>query len=101
MSTSPDPRSKRPEFLLEMYKQMMADINRHIMVVWQSIGVLLGSFAIIGMVEKKVLSLDFAASLFVMICTWSLDSLLILAIGTTVICASSRILNVCFYFQMT
>lgn len=76
MSTSPDPRTKRPEFLLEIYKQMMVDINRHLVVVWQSIGVLLGSFAIMGLVEKRVLSLDFAASLFVMICAWSLGLLI-------------------------
>ena len=73
---NPDPRSKRPEFLLEIYKQMMAEINRHILVVWQSIGLVIGSFAVLGLVEKKVLSLDFAASLFVLIAAWSLALLI-------------------------
>ena len=76
MTPEPDPRIKRPEFLIEIYKQIMADINRHIVVVWQSIGVLLGSFAIMGLAEKKVLSLDFAAGLFIAICAWSLALLI-------------------------
>jgi hypothetical protein len=72
MNQQPDPRAKRPEFLIETYKQMMADINRHITVVWQAIGIVIGSFAVMGLVEKKVLSLDFAVSLLVGICAWSL-----------------------------
>lgn len=76
MSTQSELKDKRPEFLIEVYKQMMADINRHIIVVWQSIGVVVGSFATLSLVEKKVLSLDFAASLFVLICSWSLALLI-------------------------
>jgi hypothetical protein len=72
MNGEPTPQTKRPEFLIEIYKQMMNDINRHILVVWQSIGVVIGSFAILGLVEKKVLSLDLAASLGVLICSWGL-----------------------------
>jgi hypothetical protein len=60
----------RQEFLVEMYKQLMADINRHIMVVWQSVGVLLGAFAVFASVEKKVLSPDIATSLIVLLCGW-------------------------------
>jgi len=72
MNQHPEPRAKRPEFLIEAYKQMMADINRHITVVWQAIGIVIGSFAVMGLVEKKVLSLDFAAGLLLFICAWSL-----------------------------
>jgi hypothetical protein len=54
----------------------MADIDRHIIVVWQSIGVVVGSFAIMALVEKRVLSLDFAASLLVLVCSWSIALLL-------------------------
>ncbi len=53
-----------------MYKQMMADINRHIMVVWQSVGVLVGALALFSLVEKNVISLDIAASLIVLLCGW-------------------------------
>jgi hypothetical protein len=65
-----NPMDPRQEFLVEMYKQLMADINRHIMVVWQSVGVLLGAFAVFASVEKKVLSPDIATSLIVLLCGW-------------------------------
>lgn len=53
-----------------MYAQLMNDINRHIIVVWQSVGVLFGAFAALALVEKKIISLDIAASLILMLCTW-------------------------------
>lgn len=66
----------RREFLLEMYRQMMNDINRHITVVWQSVGVVVGAFAIFALVEKKVMSLDIAATTVVVLCAWLLAHLL-------------------------
>lgn len=61
---------RRDEFLVEMYQQMFNDINRHIMVVWQSVGVVVGAFAIFALVEKHVLSLDIAASIMILLCAW-------------------------------
>ena len=60
----------RKEFLIAMYAQLMNDINRHIVVVWQSVGVLFGAFAVFALVEKKIVSLDIAASLIVFLCAW-------------------------------
>ena len=40
-----DVEQNRKEFLLHMYDQMFNDINRHIMVIWQSVGVLVAAFA--------------------------------------------------------
>lgn len=60
----------RDEFLVEVYRQMMNDINRHIMVVWQSVGVLVGAFAIFALVEKQVVSADIACSIVVLLCGW-------------------------------
>jgi hypothetical protein len=60
----------RKEFLVQMYGQMFNDINRHIMVVWQSIGVLIGAFAIFALVEKSIVSLDVAVSLIVLLTAW-------------------------------
>lgn len=60
----------RSDFLIAMYNQMMNDINRHIVVVWQSVSVLFGAFAIFALVEKQILSFDVAASLIVMLSTW-------------------------------
>lgn len=62
--------TKREEFLLRMYDQLFNDINRHIMVVWQSVGVLVGAFAIFALVEKKVITIDIASSIIILLCSW-------------------------------
>jgi len=62
--------TSREEMLLKMYDQMFNDINRHILVVWQSIGVLVGAFAIFALVEKEVVSLDIAASIVLLLSAW-------------------------------
>jgi hypothetical protein len=66
----------RKEFLVQMYSQMYNDINRHIMVVWQSIGVLIGAFAIFALVEKNIVSLDVAVALIVLLVAWLVSHLL-------------------------
>lgn len=60
----------RRTFLLEMYRQMFADINRHMTVVWQSVSVVIGAFAVFALVEKAIIPLDIASSLVVMLCAW-------------------------------
>jgi hypothetical protein len=67
--------SPRQEFLLKMYDQMFNDINRHIMVVWQSVGVLIGAFAIFSLVEKNIVPLDVASSIIILISFWLLAHL--------------------------
>lgn len=64
--------SDRKAFLLKMYDQMFADINRNIMVVWQSIGVVLGTVALFPLVDKQVLTLDWACTLFIVVAGWSI-----------------------------
>jgi hypothetical protein len=66
----------RKEFLINMYNQMFNDINRHIMVVWQSVAVLVGAFAIFSLVEKNIISLDVAVSLIVLLAGWLVAHLL-------------------------
>lgn len=66
----------RKEFLIQMYNQMYNDINRHIMVVWQSIGVLIGAFAVFALVEKNIVSLDVAVALIVLLTAWLIAHLL-------------------------
>ena len=63
-------QDRRDEFLVEMYRQMMNDINRHIMVVWQSVSVLVGALAFFALVEKNIVSLDTAAAIVLMLCGW-------------------------------
>jgi hypothetical protein len=60
----------RRTFLVEMYRQMFADINRHMTVVWQSVGVVIGAFAVFALVEKQIMPLDLAASLIIILCAW-------------------------------
>src|SRR5262245_4404379 len=65
-----DPEAARADFLIAMYNQLMNDINRHIVVVWQSVGVLFGAFAVFALVEKQIVSLDIATSLIILLCAW-------------------------------
>jgi hypothetical protein len=69
-SPSDESEKRRAEFLTKMYDQMWNNINRHILVVWQSVGVLVGAFAILALVEKNILSIDLACSLLVLISAW-------------------------------
>jgi hypothetical protein len=67
-----DPEKARADFLIAMYNQLMNDINRHIVVVWQSVTALLGAFAAWSLIEKQVISLDVAVTLIVVIAIWVL-----------------------------
>lgn len=72
---SPPLISHRKELLLAMYDQMFKDIDTHILVVWQSVGVLVGAFAIFALAEKNIISLDVASSLIVLLGGWLLAHL--------------------------
>ena len=65
----------REELLLKMYDQMFNDINRHILVIWQSVGVLIGAFAIFSLTEKQIISLDIASSIILLLCHWLISHL--------------------------
>jgi hypothetical protein len=65
-----DPFKRRDDFLIAMYNQMWGNIDRHILVIWQSVGALIGAFAVLALVEKNVLPVDWACSLMVVICAW-------------------------------
>jgi hypothetical protein len=62
--------ARRDQFLLAMYGEMWGNINRHILVIWQSVTALLGAFAALALIQKGVISLDFACGLLVLICAW-------------------------------
>lgn len=65
----------RQELLINMYNQMYNDINRHILVVWQCIGVVIGAFAIFALVEKNIVSVDIATSLIILLAGWMIGHL--------------------------
>lgn len=72
MELQPKQEKARRDFLIAMYNQLMADINRHIIVIWQSVGVLFGTFAALSLVEKGVIPMDFAATIIIGVCIWVL-----------------------------
>jgi predicted outer membrane lipoprotein len=53
-----------------MYSQLWNNINRHLTVIWQSVGVLASAFAILSLVEKQIVTLDCAAAVVVLISGW-------------------------------
>jgi hypothetical protein len=65
----------RKELLLKMYDQMFNDINRHILVVWQAIGVVIGAFATFAVIDKLGLPTDVAVAIVVLLCGWMLAQL--------------------------
>lgn len=60
----------RKEFLTKMYDQMFNDINTHILVIWQSVGVLIGSFAVFALSEKGIIPIDLAICLVIILASW-------------------------------
>ncbi|MGD9851973.1 MAG: hypothetical protein AB7T38_11945 [Nitrospirales bacterium] len=60
----------RQELLLRLYDQLWNSINRQIEVVWQSVSVLVGAFAILTLVEKNIVPLDIAVSIILLLSTW-------------------------------
>jgi hypothetical protein len=58
----------RKDFLLKLYETLNKEIDRHINSTWQIIGVIVSGFAVFALVEKKVLPLDFAVIVIVLIC---------------------------------
>lgn len=60
----------RKEFLTKMYDQMFNDIDRHHKIVWQTIGVLVGAFAVLALIEKNIISIDIATGLIILLASW-------------------------------
>jgi hypothetical protein len=61
---------RRDQFLVAMYNQLMNDINRHIIVIWQSIGTLIAAIAAFTLVRDNVIPLDIACSIVLITCVW-------------------------------
>jgi hypothetical protein len=61
---------RRVQFLIHMYDQMWNNINRHLTVVWQSVALVGGAFAIFSLTEKGIVSFDLAIAIIVGISAW-------------------------------
>lgn len=68
-------KNYREELLLHMYNQTFNNINRHITVVWQTIGTLIGAFAFLALAEKHIISEDIAISLIIFVVAWAVAHL--------------------------
>lgn len=62
-------RSRREEFLLEMYIQSSLHLSRHVAGIWQCVGVVGGALAVFALDKDKPLN-DYACTLAVMLCGW-------------------------------
>lgn len=65
---SPDEK----DLLIAMYGEMWNNINRHVMIVWQSATAILGSLALFSLVEKNIIGLDMGTTLIIILIVWSL-----------------------------
>lgn len=61
---------KRQDFLFKMYDQMFNDIDRHHKIVWQVVGVLAGSFALLALSEKGIIPIDVTISIVMVLGLW-------------------------------
>lgn len=61
---------RRADFLMRMYSEMWGNINRHLTVIWQSVGVLGAGLALFALTEKHVVGPDFASAVMVLVCLW-------------------------------
>jgi len=68
--TNESPEKRRSDFLMGMYSEMWGNVNRHLTVIWQSVGVLGAGLALFSLTEKHVIGADFATAAMIMVCFW-------------------------------
>ncbi len=69
---SPRQADHRASFLIAMYNVMWDNINRHILVVWQSVTALVAALAGAYLTEKQLINAELAATLVILTVGWSL-----------------------------
>jgi low affinity Fe/Cu permease len=65
---------RRYEFLKTMYSEMWGNVNRHLLLIWQSVGVLGGALAVFSLTEKEIITVDVASSVVVILCAWLISN---------------------------
>lgn len=61
---------RRQEFLINMYNQTWNNINRHINVIWQPVGLLIAALGLLSLGEKNIINFDVATALIILFCGW-------------------------------
>lgn len=62
--------TEREKFLINMYNQMWNNINRHINLVWQPLGLLITTIGSIILAENNLINFDLAVTLIIIFCGW-------------------------------
>jgi hypothetical protein len=69
-----DNSDRRDRFLIEMYKECSGHLNRHILISWQSVGVLAGALAVFVIGDKLDAKtdarIDYVIAIVVLLCGW-------------------------------
>jgi hypothetical protein len=65
---------RRYDFLKTMYSEMWGNVNRHLLLIWQSVGVLGGALAAFSLTEKAIISVDVASSIVIILCAWLISN---------------------------
>lgn len=65
-----DMSAPRTEFLIEMYRQTSNHLNRHVLLLWQSVALLGGAYAAFAFQEKNVISIHLATAIALLLCGW-------------------------------
>jgi hypothetical protein len=58
---------------MHMYDRVWDNVNRHVLVSWQSITTVFTATAALALVEKQVLQMDVAVSLITIVCGWAIS----------------------------
>lgn len=64
---------RRPDFLIQMYGELMGDINRHIVVIWQMVGVLAASVAALVLTKTQDIPTAYIVTLVLLVSAWVLE----------------------------
>lgn len=69
-------KQARNDFLLNMYNQAFNNINRHIVIVWQTISILAASFVSILLSEKYDISIWISSILLIVYIVWMISHII-------------------------
>lgn len=61
---------ERSQFLLGMYDQLWSNTGRHLTLVWESVGVLIGAGLVANLVADDAVSVHAAATMFLLLASW-------------------------------
>jgi len=92
-----------------MYNQMWSNINRHILIVWQSLGTLTGAIIILVSVKKEYIPIDYSVTIIICISTfaivhvydasvWYFRNLVIITNIERIFLGKEDLCGVCFLF---